>query len=494
MWLDPAVPEALVADLTIPADLTIVDLPELAQSRLEPSNENSAPVRWIYVLAAPFATVQDDVSSAELRAFWHGEAAPSFGDTPLAMTSSTLHAFEFLWGLADVEKLRVVNDYDELAQLRDVEHAWAILSFEQLEPQWKVISIDGMNPLLRGLDEAAYPMTVSFTLSGSYAETALQHPMTNRDENKLTVLVMTGVTALVRATAATMNAKGTEYPASSILDWLTSADQTHVSNEVSFSETCPQARYSDTSLQMCSQPAYIQLLTAAGVDIVELSGNHLNDYGREPFVYTLDLYNRSGFRYFAGGYNLSEARQPLLVEDHGNRLAFIGCNPAGPPNVWATDTQAGAAPCDDYEWIKDQIAKLRADGYLPVVTLQYYEAYRPEALDWEKRDFRALADSGAIIVSGSQAHYPMAMEFFDSAFIHYGLGNLFFDQMRYTLPNGAITDWTAREFIDRHIFYDGRYIGTQLLTARLEEYARPRPMTSEERQEMLRIIFAASGW
>jgi len=494
LWIDPAVPEALVADLVIPADLTIVDSPDSAQSRLEPNTEITSPIRWIYALAAPFATLQDEVSFADLQAFWRGEATQPFGEAPLALMNSTLRAFEFLWGPADLNKMRVVSDLGELEKLRDAESAWAILPFEQLGPQWKVISIDGQNPLLRGLEAAAYPLAVSFSLSGSYEKAAMQHPLSNRDENQLTVLVMTGVTALVRATAATMNIKGIEYPASSILDWLTTADLTHVSNEVSFSPACPQAHYSDTSLQMCSQPDYIQLLTAAGVDIVELSGNHLNDYGREPLVYTLDLYNQLGFRYFAGGYNLAEARQPLMVEDHGNRLAFIGCNPAGPANVWATDTQAGAAPCDDYEWIKDQIARLRAEGYLPVVTLQYYEAYRPEALDWEKRDFRALADSGAIIVSGSQAHYPMAMEFFDDAFIHYGLGNLFFDQMRYTLPNGAITDWTAREFIDRHIFYNGRYIGTQLLTARLEEYARPRPMTNEERQEMLGVIFTASGW
>jgi len=494
LWIDPAVPEALVADLAIPADLTIVDSPDSAQARLEPSSDISSPIRWIYTLAAPFATLQDEISLADLQAFWRGEAIEPFGEAPLALTNSTLRAFEFLWGPAGSGQLRVVNDISELEQLRDAESARAILPFEQLGPRWKVISIDGQNPLLRGLDAAAYPLAVSFTLSGSYAKAAMQHPLSNRDENQLTVLVMTGVTALVRATAATMNIKGIEYPASSILDWLTTADLTHVSNEVSFSKACPQAHYSDTSLQMCSQPDYIRLLTAAGVDIVELSGNHLNDYGREPLVYTLDLYNQLGFRYFAGGYNLAEARQPLLVEDHGNRLAFIGCNPAGPPNVWATDSQAGAAPCDDYEWIKDQIVRLRAEGYLPIVTLQYYEAYRPEALDWEQRDFRALADSGAIIVSGSQAHYPMGMEFFDDAFIHYGLGNLFFDQMRYTLPNGALTDWTAREFIDRHIFYNGHYIGTQLLTARLEEYARPRPMTGEERKEMLEVIFRASGW
>lgn len=494
LWLDPAVPESLRAGLALPEGMALAVSADRAESRLEPTRDANAPVKWFYVLAAPFETITDDVSSSDFLDYWRGENDDLFDGAPLAVTQATLYAFEFLWGPVGTANMRIAIDYSELTHLRDEEKAWALLPFDLLEPEWKVISIDGQNPLLRGMEEDAYPLKVLFMLHGLHAEEAMQHPLTNRDEDKLTVLVMTGVTALVRATAATMDLKGVEYPASSILDWLTSADLAHTSNEVSFSQSCPRASYSDTSLQMCSQPEYLRLLTEAGFDIIELSGNHLNDYGREPLAYTLDLYDQVGLQYFAGGGNLQEARQPLLIEDHGNRLAFLGCNPAGPPNVWATETLPGAAPCEDYAWIKAEAQRLRNDGYLPIVTLQYYEAYRPEPLDWEQRDFRALAESGAVIISGSQAHYPMGLEFHHGVLIHYGLGNLFFDQMRYTLPNGNITDWTAREFIDRHIFYDGRYISTQLLTARLEEYARPCPMTNEERAEMLRTIFSASGW
>ena len=99
--------------------------------------------------------------------------------------------------------------------------------------------------------------------------------------------------------------------------------------------------------------------------------------------------------------------------------------------------------------------------------------------------FRRMADAGALIVSGSQAHTPQAMEFYNGSFIHYGLGNLFFDQM---------VDFARPEFIDRHVFYDGRYISTELLTAILEDYAKPRPMTPEERAKLLTDIFAASEW
>jgi poly-gamma-glutamate synthesis protein (capsule biosynthesis protein) len=69
--------------------------------------------------------------------------------------------------------------------------------------------------------------------------------------------------------------------------------------------------------------------------------------------------------------------------------------------------------------------------------------------------------------------------------VHYGLGNLFFDQM---------TEWNRRAFIDRHVIYDGRLISTELLTVILEDYSQPRLMTGAEREVMLYRVFKAAGW
>jgi poly-gamma-glutamate synthesis protein (capsule biosynthesis protein) len=63
---------------------------------------------------------------------------------------------------------------------------------------------------------------------------------------------------------------------------------------------------------------------------------------------------------------------------------------------------------------------------------------------------------------------------------------LFFDQM-WSEP-------TRQEFLDLHVFYRGQHISTRLLTAMLEDYARPRAMTAEEREAFLTTIFGASGW
>ena len=75
---------------------------------------------------------------------------------------------------------------------------------------------------------------------------------------------MSGVTALVRRTAELMNTKGVLYPASTLGGWLSEADLTHISNEVSFNLDCPPKKAALKEALFCSPPDYIRLLRAGG--------------------------------------------------------------------------------------------------------------------------------------------------------------------------------------------------------------------------------------
>jgi poly-gamma-glutamate capsule biosynthesis protein CapA/YwtB (metallophosphatase superfamily) len=80
------------------------------------------------------------------------------------------------------------------------------------------------------------------------------------------------------------------------------------------------------------------------------------------------------------------------------------------------------------------------------------------------------------------------MEFHNDSFIHYGLGNMFFDQMDKPVYG------TRREFMDRYVVYDGKLISVELMTNMLMDYSRPRPMTQEARGNFLTTYFTESGW
>ena len=453
---------------------------------------NEVQIQWVYALVAPFPTVIDGVTFDELHIAWTEGTAPApFSGIPLLMDESTLAAFTALWDAPAAGSVRVIHE-DQLLDIAWSElPSWAIIPFESLEPKWKVLTIDGQSPIRKGFDVSTYPLVVDFTLQSS---NSLQSPgllSSNYDSSRLTTVIMTGVTALVRATALTMEIKGTTYPGERIREIMREADITHVSNEIPFFTGCTYPKPDQAALVFCSDPKYMDLLTDIGTDVLELTGNHFADRGSAGMLETIAIYNANGLPYFGGGTDLQDSLEPASFEVNGNKIAFIGCNK---PDVnrfpTATDFQPGAAPCD-FSYLTQKINQLKAEGYVVISTFQWNESYTADPSPQQRADFRLMADSGASIVSGSQAHYAQAMEFRNDSFIHYGLGNLFFDQMgdQDWMPPGI-----RREFFDRYVVYDGRFINVELITALLEDYSRPRIMTEQERAGFLQEYFYYSGW
>jgi len=499
LWIGPAVPDALRQDAQ-DSGIPLVADPSQATVRLDVDPARSgAPASeslWTYALVAPFPTVTDGLTSGDLQEAWHGSAPGPFASRPLWMADSTLAAFSALWGAPAPGAVTTAPADGLLDGAWKALPSWGIVPFEALDPRWKVLTVDGQSPIHKDFDAAQYPLQIAFSLQG-HPVPALRLAASNYDASKLTTVILTGTTSLVNGIAYQMEVKGIDYPAQDIGDVLRQADILHISNKTSFAPNCPAPNPAQL-WPRCSDPKYIQLLRDIGVKVVELTGPHILDDGVGPFLYTLNLYKQNNMQYYGGGADLAEARQPLLIQNHGNKIAFLGCNAGEPPQPLATEYKAGANPCD-YKQLAVQIAQVRAQGYLPIFTFQYKEGYSPQVMPWQLNDFRQVADDGAVIVSGSQAHAPLEMEFYKGTFIHYGLGNFFYDQMGNqppdpTNPRIPIQPAQRWEFIDRHVFYDNRYISTELLTAMLEDYARPRPMTPDERAAFLTAYFGYSGW
>jgi poly-gamma-glutamate synthesis protein (capsule biosynthesis protein) len=288
-----------------------------------------------------------------------------------------------------------------------------------------------------------------------------------------------------------MEMKGVLYPGEMIRDTMLEADIAHVANHVPFSTGCRFPRPDQTALIFCSDPKYIDLFTDIGVDVVELTGHHFADYGAKATLETLEIYKAHNIVYFGGGADKQDALKPALFEHNGNKIAFIGCNrlDTGGPAT-ASDERPGAAPCD-FGYLQQEIAQLRSAGYVVIATNHWNQTYDYKPNPQQVIDFRLMVDWGASLVLGAQAHYAQTMEFYNDTFIHYGQGNLFFDQM-------GEQDWMPvgirREFLDRYVVYDGKLISIELITTMLEDFSRPRLMTEQERAGFLQEYFYKSGW
>jgi poly-gamma-glutamate synthesis protein (capsule biosynthesis protein) len=441
----------------------------------------------VFVVVAPFATLQDEIALDTLRKRWAGDGQPLF---------MTDEAAALLTPVLGEDHAQIVSIDGLLAELKATPGALGVLPFDQLNPTYKVLNLDGFNPVDNRFSSDGYPLAVQVVVQGEASDDVADvlagaiEPMTNRDPDKLTTLVMTGVTAMARVTAKRMEQKGYTYPAKVIGPELSAADITHISNEIPFIEGC-KVNASADNLKFCSKPEYWAALEAVGTDIVGLSGNHVNDFGRKGAQQSLAFYKDNGIPVYGSGLNEEEACKPLLLEDHGNTFAFIAALAYQPARAWATKTEPGA--CYYYknkEKILNMIQDLSQQVDIVAVELQFYETYKPYPTQKQVREFRELRDAGADIVTGVQSHVPQALEPYGDSdaggagIIAYGLGNFFFDQMW--------SQETRDELYLRHTIYDGKLIHTEILTGVLYDYAQPRWATPKQRARILNRIFKAA--
>jgi hypothetical protein len=498
LWLAPYIPTAVASSIKLPANWELVTSQNDSNATF---SLGSSPVltQWIYAIVAPFPTLTDDVSATDLVAFWNTGSSVTIHATKLILSKEVAALLTTAWGTPAASLVEISPSSELLDTAWAATGTWSIIPFEEIIPKWKVLSIDGQSPVRKDFNPGKYALSMnfSFTISdpeiqtklpaASSSEMAAIFPKTNRDASTLTTVIVTGTTALVRDTARLMEQNGMTYPAANIRDILRQADILHISNEIAFSPRCPfPDPQNRTQVFPCSRSEYIQLLEDIGTDVVDMTGDHFIDATNENVLFTLQMYKDRGWGYYAAGANIEEARKPLLLNNHGNKIAFEGCNAKPKGYSGATETQAGTWHCD-WSYLDNELPSIVQSGYLPIMTFSHLEYYQYIAVPALIQDFHHAADDGAVIVSGSQAHQPQAMEFYKNSFLHYGLGNLFFDQY---------SEWpdSRKAFIDRHVFYDGKYINTELITIMFINNAQSRLMTKTERDDLLTTVFDASGW
>ncbi len=500
----PADPDGPIRALSVPATVVAAlratpgPAANKAEPPLSPTHAPNARLAYerILVPVDRFSTLMTGISREELRGVWSGQIASSSFRT-IYVGENALADLQTLLGPASEAVVPQADGEQVADRLWEDSTAIGILPFEELMPRVRALPLDGLSALDNRLEQSKWPLAMrgSVDSQGAHDMPGLQ-PVTgqallsNRDPARLTVLIMTGTTAITRGTGVAIEKAGDPaFPARVIGPELAAADITTVSNEISFVDDC----LPDNSvglMSFCAKPEWWATLALSGVDLVDLTGNHLLDFGLEPFTQTLSFYAEQGIRTYGGGIDGDAARAPLIVEDHGNRLAFLGANQFGPESVWAAADYPGSAEYDRDQMIASiQAVKPQVD--LVFTDLQWTEEdgngdYTVEPIWGQADDFEALSDAGADVVTGVQAHAPQAAELRGNRVILFGLGNLYFDQT---------WSWeTSTGMVVRHTIYQGRLLNTELLVTVISPDMQLRWATPEERIQVLSSVFRASGW
>jgi poly-gamma-glutamate capsule biosynthesis protein CapA/YwtB (metallophosphatase superfamily) len=393
----------------------------------------------------------------------------------------------------------VLNEKETLiAKLKSNDKNIALVGFGDLEPSLKVLYVD--NNYFLDNQKGSIPIRFYAEMNNDDRNFILAVMKKNLTEyiedwsvDKLAKINMSGVVAMSRALAYKMDSsKDYDYPAKYIGPFLANADLTHVSNEASFVDGCRV--YS--GMRFCSNPKYIEALVTSGVDIVELTGNHNNDFGASNSTKSIKMYVNKGMRYFGGGLNSEDAAKILYEEVKGTKIAFLGYNYYDTmlKTLALAGTNRSGANSYSEKKVENDIKEARENGAeIVIVDFQFQECYsypsgdvvypicyKPLSSPDQKGTFKEAIDLGADIVIGTQAHQPQTYELYKDGVIFYGLGNLYFDQKHWI--------GTRQAMILTHYFYDGKHIQTKITPTYMDASLQTKISTDSQRNQLLKSL------
>jgi len=426
----------------------------------------------LWIPAGGFPTLQTSISSESLTALLNGELSERLVLSETAFAELTTQGFSFH------PNTKVLGDEGLEFQLWQDKNRFTLMPFDTLTIRYRPLWVDDI-PVVDQLD--SYPLV-------------WESDTPNYLPDRLTRITLSGTTALARQTLTALDTMGVDEAASGIRDYVMLSDYFHVTNEASIAPSCPQ--YTGDVLggtnSMCMKADHARLHEILDVDIVDLTGNHINDFGYEALSNTLDYFESLGVQFVGGGRTENDAYKPLILESNGSTIGWVACNYVGPYYAIVNEDEnllggvrPGGASCDA-NWLRDALPLLSAEVDVVLVTVQYqeYEDYIPTAQ--QRIDYQTIADWGADIIIGTAEHKPMTFEYYqtrrgETTFIHYGLGNLFFDQ----------TFWgNMRFFMDTIYVYDGQLLTVELFPGIIDDMARPRLIQGEEQFNFLHFMLA----
>lgn len=181
---------------------------------------------------------------------------------------------------------------------------------------------------------------------------------------------------------------------------------------------------------------------------VTVANNHSGDFGKAAFAEQLTLFEKAGLPCFGGGRNLQQAREPLILQRKGQRVALLGYNsfpprrfeagPETPGVAWLIEDQCLAE-------IKAARTKHKADVVIPYLHWGREGQSSPQA--WQRKLARQMIDAGADAVIGTHAHAVQTVDLYHGKPIVYSLGNFVFDY--YPVDPPVFTGWVVRLTFDK---------------------------------------------
>jgi poly-gamma-glutamate capsule biosynthesis protein CapA/YwtB (metallophosphatase superfamily) len=186
-------------------------------------------------------------------------------------------------------------------------------------------------------------------------------------------------------------------------------------------------------------PAALEEVRAAGVEVANQGNNHAYDFGPEALVDSVRRLRAAGLSPVGAGPDQARALQPAMFRLDGWRVAVLGFGMVVDPDysVAGPDTPGIAAGHDTDLMLRAiRRAKRRAD--LVVVTIHWGVELETEPGLEQIELGHAFVEAGADIVFGHHAHRLQPLDHYRGRPIFWGLGNFVWPNLSFQGSTTAV--------------------------------------------------------
>lgn len=222
-----------------------------------------------------------------------------------------------------------------------------------------------------------------------------------------------------------------------------------------------------------SPPAKVSAaLKQAGFNVVSLANNHTLDYGADGLAQTIEALEAAGIRHAGAGADLQAARQPVMFQVDGQRIAILAYSMTLPENFFAGINKPGTAFAHE-DQVRDDVMAARKQADIVLVSFHWGQEGKTELRDYQTKVGHLAIDSGASAVIGHHPHILQGIERYKDGIIIYSLGNFTF---------GSYSMNAARSVVAKLRFRNGSLQKLQLFPINVNNFEvqfQPQPLQGE---------------
>ncbi|MCT7990540.1 CapA family protein [Laspinema olomoucense] len=228
-----------------------------------------------------------------------------------------------------------------------------------------------------------------------------------------------------------------------------------------------------------AEPDAVNVLTAGGVDLVNLANNHAMDYQGPGLQETLKTLEKAGIHGVGAGMEMTEARRPKIIDVKGQRIAYFGYYTAdyhaAAAGVPGTNHGMEKRIAEDIQAVRDEVDWIVVNFHWGVELANYPEIWQSELAYF-------TIDQGADVIVGHHPHVLQGAEIYKGRPIAYSLGNFIFGGNARSDYDTAVLKVSLRE----------EQMKVEFLPVEVRKY-QPKVVTGERGDRILEHIDLISG-